>query len=145
MACRALDAAQYIISQFAEKDMIITNVRLQGILYFVQAQSLIALNEPMFDDTMEAWSVGPAISEVYRAYKNNNFQSVGLKKARIGNTDKFLIDFVLEQCSKYTTSELIRIICNQPPWTESYKPGQHKIVSKGKFTKYFAKQKEIFK
>lgn len=144
MAYSALDVAQYIINKFTEKKMMITNIRLQRILYFVQAQSFSAINEPMFDDAIEAWSIGPVISKVYHAYKNNNFESVGLKKARIGNTHKFLIDFVLEQCSKYTTSELISIIRNQPPWAESYEMGKHRIISNGKFTKYFSNKKEIF-
>ena len=48
----ALDVASYL--KFRGVD---TNIRIQKLLYFLQAQFLINSNgkEPLFDDPIEAW------------------------------------------------------------------------------------------
>lgn len=47
----------------------ISNLKLQKILYLIQAYSLIQTKRPCFSEDIEAWDFGPVIPDVYRKYK----------------------------------------------------------------------------
>ena len=47
------------------------HLKLQKLLYFAQALSLVRNNKPIFSDSILAWDHGPVVSSVYDTYKNN--------------------------------------------------------------------------
>ena len=59
-----LDVSRYIINYCNENYYLISNLKLQKILYFVQAFFLEAKNEECFREEIEAWDFGPVIPEV---------------------------------------------------------------------------------
>ena len=61
-------ASQEFVGDNKEREGI-TNLKLQKVLYFVQAYYLAKLNRPLFPDNIEAWEYGPVIPSVYRKYK----------------------------------------------------------------------------
>ena len=63
------DVAEYVIVYSKYKDCGISNLKLQKILYLVQAYFLIQTKNPCFLEDIEAWDFGPVIPEVYRKYK----------------------------------------------------------------------------
>ena len=63
------DVAEYVITYSEVKDYGISNLKLQKILYLIQAYSLIHTKKPCFSEDIEAWDFGPVIPEVYRKYK----------------------------------------------------------------------------
>ena len=60
-----LDVAKYVIFYSNEKKYDISNLKLQKILYFIQAEFLVSENEPCFYEEIEAWNFGPVVPEVY--------------------------------------------------------------------------------
>ena len=68
------DVAQFFIGLANEQanneqgDMM-TNLRLQKLLYFAQGWHLARYGKPLFDDDIEAWQYGPVVPSVYNAYK----------------------------------------------------------------------------
>ena len=52
---RALDVAEYVIRKANAIDDPISNLKLQKILYFIQAEFLITKNRPCFREEIEAW------------------------------------------------------------------------------------------
>lgn len=63
------DVAEYIITYSEVKDYGISNLKLQKILYLIQAYSLIHTKKPCFSEDIEAWDFGPVIPEMYRKYR----------------------------------------------------------------------------
>ena len=47
----------------------ITNLRLQKLLYFIQAVFLVQFNRPAYTETIEAWPYGPVVPEAYFSFK----------------------------------------------------------------------------
>ena len=66
---KALDIARYIIERCNQNSKTISNLKLQKILYFVQAEFLVAKNQPCFREKIEAWDFGPVVPDVYFAYR----------------------------------------------------------------------------
>lgn len=47
----------------------LTNLKLQKILYFAQAEYLKRFNKKLFEDEIEAWQYGPVVKNVYEWLK----------------------------------------------------------------------------
>ena len=65
----AVDVARYIIWYCKRQGYSISNLKLQKILYFVQAEFLVNTGKPCFSEEIEAWDFGPVVPEVYHEFK----------------------------------------------------------------------------
>lgn len=65
----ALTVAKYIIKRCNDTNRIISNLKLQKLLYFVQAEFLVTTTHACFPEEIEAWDFGPVVPEVYHRYK----------------------------------------------------------------------------
>lgn len=63
------DAAQYFIQRAHEDGNLITHLKLQKLCYYAQGYALALLNEPMFEEEIEAWEHGPVVRALYDEYK----------------------------------------------------------------------------
>ena len=102
---KAKDVAAYIINKQVDDGCPISNLKLQKILYFVQAEFLVSKDEPCFDDIIEAWDFGPVIESVYNVYAVNGGNlifspSESTSGYRIKHNDRELIDGILDKVKK---------------------------------------------
>lgn len=65
----ALFIANRVIEYSNYKGYPINNLRLQKLLYFINARSLVETGRPIFDESMQKWKYGPVVSDVYHEYK----------------------------------------------------------------------------
>lgn len=138
-----LDVARYIIWYCKKQGYNISNLKLQKILYFVQADFLVSNSTPCFEEEIEAWDFGPVIPEVYHKFKvygsSNIPKSEGLNSSiLILKKDRDLIKEMVDQCAEYSASALVEITHNQDPWNNAYRKGYNKIISKSAIQEYFA-------
>lgn len=131
----ALDIARYIIKHENSADRSVSNLRLQKLLYFVQAQFLVSKHEPCFNGRMEAWNFGPVVPEVYHEYKmfgsTNIPDSLSDSNINLSDQDRTLIDKILDHCAQLSSTTLVSITHNQKPWKEAYvKPYDNEITNK---------------
>ena len=136
----AVDIAKYIIYYCKEQGYFITNLKLQKILYFIQAEFLVSKNACWFHEEIEAWDFGPVVPEVYREYKsfgNSNLFLDDEDLPYISSEDKELINGMIDICSKYSASELVSLTHNQAPWKKAYKKYFNNIISKQSIKDYF--------
>lgn len=139
---RALDIARYIIERCRENNKTISNLKLQKILYFVQAEFLVSKNQPCFAEKIEAWDFGPVVPDVYyeyRMYGSANIPCIGKPKVSniISTRDKELLDGIIDECSRYSASALVEITHNQTPWLDAYEPGYNNEITKESIRDYF--------
>lgn len=66
--------ASYIYQRY-QKDYgkCMDEMKLHKLLYFVQREAIIQMNEPMFKERFEAWRYGPVMVEIRRMYKEKDF------------------------------------------------------------------------
>lgn len=71
MGYDVLEVCRHVINYSNEKEYGISNLKLQKVLYFIQAYFLIdkTKNAPCFDDKIEAWNFGPVVPAAYHEYK----------------------------------------------------------------------------
>ena len=138
----ALDIAEYIIKYEAERDHTLSNLKLQKILYFLQAQFVVSHNAALFKEDIVAWDFGPVVEVVY--YNYNLFGSATIflnpKRCRneyIAESHRQIINSVLEYIRPYSTTQLVQICHNQRPW-KSARTRYSNVISLAELKDYFA-------
>jgi uncharacterized phage-associated protein len=64
------DIARYFIIRAYEdgREALMTNMKVQKLLYYAQSLHLALYDEPLFDDEMQAWRYGPVCPPAYWLY-----------------------------------------------------------------------------
>lgn len=147
---QAISVAQFIIEYSNVNNCGISNLKLQKILYYVQAEFLVSKpdHSPCFSDTIEAWDFGPVVPAVYHHYKiygsaiipsvaSRNFS---LFAENISDDDKNMIKGMVDQLARYTASQLVAFTHNQDPWKNAYIRGYNNPISNESIRRYFEEQ-----
>ncbi|MBZ7982125.1 DUF4065 domain-containing protein [Campylobacter sp. RM12640] len=104
----AMFYARQVIKYCHENNHDITNLQLQKILYFLQAQNLRLYNEPLFEDDFEAFKYGAIIYEVY-----NNYSRYGAHAIADDITDRLELSYkqksLIENCMNLAAFKLVDI------------------------------------
>lgn len=67
-----------IAAKQAEQEIgdLMTNLRLQKLLYFAQGWHLARYGRPLFDAEFKAWTYGPVVPSIYSQYKDQKNQGI---------------------------------------------------------------------
>jgi len=114
----AHDVAAYIVDkQVANTHSGIPAMKLQKLVYYAQAWSLVWDDKPLFSDRIEAWANGPVVPDLYESLYGQ-FMIVGVK----GNPNVFTdverdtIDSVLKYYGDKSSQWLTDLVRNEEPW-----------------------------
>ena len=121
----AIDVARYIIAYEYLQGRTVSNLRLQRLLYFVQAYCLASVGKPCFSTRMEAWDCGPVVPPVYREYRIFGAASIPAASSTssivaIEEADRPMLNEMLNRCASLSTTELMRRTHHQNPWKDAY-------------------------
>lgn len=132
---KASDVAEYIIRSIPTDPL-----KLQKLLYYTQAISLVKFNVPAFDDKIEAWDYGPVIREIYDKYKEYGYSNIPRSETKKGKLDIKIIsslDLVLEHYGPMTGSALINETHSEKPWREAYAKAQNTEITQKAIKGYY--------
>lgn len=136
---RAIDVANYIVTYCHEKGINISNLKLQKLLYFVQASFLINNLGPCFRDEIEAWDFGPVVPKVYREYRGFGSGNIPITTLERQQPRHFeVINQVINDLSEYSATDLVRITHEQSPWLDAYQPYQNNVITVDSIKEYFS-------
>lgn len=111
------DVAQYIL----QKNGKITSMKLQKLVYYCQAWSLVWDEKPLFDEEIEAWVGGPVVRELYDLHKGI-FELSSISKGNPDNLtppQKETIDIVYDFYGKKSAQWLSDLSHIESPWIEA--------------------------
>lgn len=96
----------------------ITNLKLQKLLYFVQAICLMIFDKKAFPEKILAWSYGPVVNEVYQHYKQNHACEINseLNVKNISSGLYKIIDEVIKTYGSIESNKLIDFTHEEEPW-----------------------------
>lgn len=144
MVYNVQDIANKIILQTdTERGDVITNLKLQKLLYYLQGYHLAFFDAPFFDDTIEAWTYGPVVPDVYHRFKDNKSLAIELEDEAIEEIDfkpkvQNMFEQVMKEYGKFSAIRLMEMTHMEKPWKEAFKKPT-RIISK-KTMKSFFKQ-----
>lgn len=141
----ALTIAKWFIAWAQSEDGDLSNLKLQKLLYYAQGHHLARTGRPLFEDRMEAWSHGPVVPSVYRAFKEFGSGDIQLPDDDPfswdevdGETTQLLID-VWDRYGVYGAWQLRNMTHDEPPWKEVFRPDEIYVeISQKTLLQHFA-------
>ena len=121
---KSLAIAEYFIRKSQEDRRVITNKKLQKLLYYAQAWSLVFNDRKIFDDPIEAWVHGPAVPLVYSEFKKFGFGGINIKVneddfAFLSIKEREILDDVWKAYGKFDADYLELLTHGESPWQEA--------------------------
>jgi uncharacterized phage-associated protein len=120
-----------------EEADLLSNLKLQKLLYYAQGSSLALNDYPLFDDTIEAWKHGPVIKSVYFEY--NRFGAGGIdlvcSEPQFDKVDKTVLMIVFDKYNRYSANQLRLMTHKEAPWRES---AQGASINHSSIKEYFS-------
>ncbi|MHB1461824.1 MAG: Panacea domain-containing protein [Armatimonadota bacterium] len=110
----AHDVTAYII----EKQGPVSAMKLQKLVYYSQAWSLVWDERPMFDEEIQAWANGPVVPDLYAVHKGQYM----IDKWPLGDANKLddlakeTVNAVLEFYWPMNAQQLSDITHHEEPW-----------------------------
>jgi uncharacterized phage-associated protein len=115
---KVFDVAEYILHKLG----LITTMKLQKLVYYCQAWSLVWDDKPLFDENIEAWANGPVVKELYEAHRGKYTIGPGELDGKLDNIsseEKETIDAVLEFYGDKSSQWLIDLTHMEDPWRQA--------------------------
>lgn len=137
-----LTIADYIIRRCSGEGYTVSNLKLQKLLYFVQAEFLVAIGKPCFREKIVAWDFGPVVPKVYREFCVYGSAHIPVGAVAISVLPKkiaALIDGIVFTCLPFSSSQLVEITQHQLPWAVAYAKGYGSEITNESILNFFAK------
>ena len=125
---RILDVSDYIISRLtSERRHDLNTLKHQKLLYYTQAWHLAIHDDPLFEESFQAWVHGPVNRTVYDHYKESKglyslmsiTDAFNLSDIKLTDQEIAHIEEVLEVYAGFTPFELESMTHQEDPWIEA--------------------------
>ena len=142
MAYNIKDIANLLLhrAEEAEGGDLMSNMKLQKMLYYQQGFHLAMFGTPLFDDEIEAWMYGPVIPSVYETYKSYGRDGIPSDKDKTFSFDDpkeaALFEEVYRVYGKFSAIGLMNMTHGEYPW-KSTETGEGNIIEKRKMASFF--------
>lgn len=146
------DVARFFIALAEQQNRhgrgdLMTNLRLQKLLYFAQGWHLQRYGRPLFDAAVEAWTYGPVVPSVYQIYKANGNR--GIEGVEAPDDDAFtpdefdLLMDVAREYFPYSTGYLVDLShAPDSPWRRTQQSATA-TISQDLMRQYFSQKKQL--
>ncbi len=110
--------ADYILCFARECGDLITNLKLQKLLYYAQAWYLAVYDGPLFNDHLEAWVHGPVQPEQYHRFKEHRWNAISDEPdcPEFPDQIKTHLDEIMDVYGDLTAHHLERLVHQESPW-----------------------------
>jgi uncharacterized phage-associated protein len=93
-------------------------MKLQKLLYYTQAWSLVWDDEPLFQEEIEAWANGPVVPTIYSVHRGQfsvERWPMG-NPARLDESQRETVDSVLQHYGSQSAQWLSDLTHDEQPW-----------------------------
>ncbi len=111
------DVAAYILHKTGK----ITAMKLQKLLYYCQAWSLVWDDKPLFNSKIEAWSNGPVVPQIYRLHRQSYSVSAWPEgeKTNLTASERETVRVVLKSYGDKSSLWLSELTHREKPWRDA--------------------------
>lgn len=120
---KAQDVSRYFLYLANQERKPVTNKKLQKLVYYAQAWSLVLNNKKLFNEPIEAWVHGPAVRSLYVQYKKFGFEPIQEEirpdTISVSEKTKELLGAIWKIYGKMDAGYLEMLTHSEKPWQEA--------------------------
>jgi len=140
---KALDVAKMFLFWAKEDGDIITNLKLQKLLYYAQAWHLVNYGRRLFMDEIEAWDFGPVVKTIYHKWKKYGstpipYEITGKEADQFSEPKLKFLQELYRIYSNFSATQLVSMTHGEKPWKESFNKGQNVVISTKLMKEYYS-------
>jgi uncharacterized phage-associated protein len=118
----------YVIARTGAAGEVLTHIKLQKLMYYIQAWHWAFFNKPLFAGKFQAWVHGPVNRDLYDRFAESKslYSPICLDDAReksdfsqLTGEDKAHIENILESYITFTGSQLEQMTHQEQPWIDA--------------------------
>ncbi len=142
---KAIDIARKLLLT-AKRDSVIegqgelmSNMKLQKMLYYEQGFHLAVFGTPLFEEDIEAWMYGPVVPAVYEVYKDYGYNGIDpgeVEEVSLSDREQALFDEVYKVYGAYSAIGLMNMTHRESPWANT-PTGVGSVISRDKMVEFF--------
>lgn len=102
---------------------IISNLKLQKLIYYAQGFHIAIYNKPLFDEPIIKWEHGPVIESLYHKYKKYGSGAIPVPdyvdSSMFSDEQKDLLKEIFEIYGQFSAWKLRCMTHEEPPWKQA--------------------------
>jgi len=139
---KAIDVANLLLGIANENGDVITNLKLQKLLYYAQAWYLVNSRRRLYSDTIEAWEFGPVVREVYNKWKSFGstpipYKPTGNEKNKFTKSQLSFLNEFYRVFSSFSATALVSMAHNEDPWKNAFGRGRSSNISTREMYRFY--------
>lgn len=115
--------------------------KLHKLLYYCQGHHLATFGEPLFQETISAWDMGPVVGTLWREEKDGTPPAeTDLVSAPLGEAELNTIGYVVSRYGALTGKDLEHLTHSETPWATADRlrqPGSSVAIKREWIREYF--------
>lgn len=145
MAYKVLDIANKLLKNASDTNggELMSNLKLQKMLYYEQGYHLAVFGTPLFDEDIEAWMYGPVVPSVYEHFHENGAGGIVPETdnpIKLSDEEEDLFNNVFQAYIEFSAYGLMRKTHEESPWKDNESYGRGSIITLDSMKKYFLTQ-----
>ena len=117
---------------------LISNLKLQKLLYYAQGVYLAITGEKLFSDDILAWKHGPVVEAVYYTYKSNGSNGIDYDEnfdfSKFDKKTENILEAVYDNFAQYSAWKLREMTHQETPWQNT---PQSEVIDPNLIRDYF--------
>ena len=128
------NVANYFLKrQDEEAGDLMSNMKLQKLVYYAQGFYLAMTGEPLFNETIEAWEHGPVCVPLYHHYKEYGANPIPIPYdvdayEVFTEKEREVLNEVYKHYGQFSAWKLRNLTHEDTPWIKSYHNGNAEIT-----------------
>ena len=109
----------------------------------MQGYHLAFFGDKFFEESLEAWTYGPVVVDVYHRFKENGSRGIELSpndfdEIELAPEEEDMFAQVMQQYGKFSAIRLMEMTHRETPWKEAYEKSD-KTISIDSMKTFFSK------
>ncbi|MDX2267707.1 MAG: DUF4065 domain-containing protein [Bryobacter sp.] len=118
------DIANYFLATLdSEAGDLMSNLKLQKLVYYAQGFHLALYDKPLFDSPIEAWAHGPVVPELYHRFKAYGANAIpetpAIEVSHYGPQVLELLEEVSTVYGQFSATKLRNMTHEEAPWKQT--------------------------
>lgn len=140
MATKSAKDVAKVLLKLSEPDSgdVLTNLKIQKLLYYVQGFHLALKERPLFKEDILRWQHGPVVREVYDEYRSNGANVICIPEdfepSMFIGSEIELITEVNKVYGQFSGWKLRDMTHNEKPWKDT---GENEVIDPELMKSYF--------
>ncbi len=121
MPTRQEEIADYMLCECRERGELLTNLKLQKLLYYAQAWHLALKGGALFEEDFQAWVHGPVLLSQYHRFKDYKWMPIQqeIRRPRLGEGLENFLNEIIDIFGTETAVALEIMTHRERPWIEA--------------------------